>query len=70
MNTTSLGHRVSARRKRKGISQRQLATTVGLTVSQVSRIEGGRRMPPLDTFLRIAAAIGAAPAYLLEGLEP
>lgn len=52
------------------MSQRELAAALKMTISQVSRIEGGHRMPPLDTFLKIAQTIGAAPGALLKDLAP
>jgi transcriptional regulator with XRE-family HTH domain len=41
----------------KGLSQQQLAETVGTSHSQISRIESGRHRTNLDTLQRIAKAL-------------
>ena len=68
MDTTTLGQRLKARRQRAGLSQRELGRRVGLTVSQISRLEGGHREPPISTLLRIASACEADPGAIIRGL--
>lgn len=46
-----------AAQKRK-ITQEQIAERTGLHRSNISRIFSGRYSPELDTFLKIAAAVG------------
>jgi transcriptional regulator with XRE-family HTH domain len=70
MNTSLVGHRIQARRKRANITQAQLAKTLGMSISQISRIEGGKRLPPVSTLLRIATAIGTTPGHLLRDVVP
>ena len=42
----------------KGITQEQIAADTGFTQSNVSRVFSLRYKPTLDTFLRIAQAVG------------
>jgi len=52
-----LGQRIAEERLRRGLSQRELAELTGTTQSAVSRLEGGGRVPRLDTLLRVANAL-------------
>jgi transcriptional regulator with XRE-family HTH domain len=47
------------------ISQEALAERAGTHRTQISVIETGRRMPMLETFVRIAGAVEQAPGELL-----
>jgi len=62
-----LGRRIQARRlllqvKLEGLSQR-----TGLSKSYLSRIENGKKSPPLETLARIARALGTDIHLLLAG---
>ena len=48
------------------LSLNELSKRAGLNRMAISFIEKGERVPSLDTFFRIAAALGIAPAALLE----
>jgi len=52
-----LGTRIAEERARRRVSQRELAELTGTTQSAVSRLEGGGRVPRLDTLLRVANAL-------------
>ncbi|WP_136525731.1 helix-turn-helix domain-containing protein [Geomonas ferrireducens] len=49
-----LGTRVREVRKLRGLSQEKLAEQVGVDPKQISRIEGGKSAPSLDTLEAIA----------------
>lgn len=49
-----LGMRVREVRKLRGLSQEKLAEKVGVDPKQISRIEGGKSAPSLDTLEAIA----------------
>ncbi len=49
-----LGTRVREVRKLRGLSQEKLAEKVGVDPKQISRIEGGKSAPSLDTLEAIA----------------
>jgi transcriptional regulator with XRE-family HTH domain len=55
-------------RRRAGLSQADAGLRAGLHRSEFSMLERRRRMPRLDTLLRIAGAVEAEPWELLEGL--
>jgi transcriptional regulator with XRE-family HTH domain len=56
----AIGERIAAERARRSVSQRELAELTGTTQSAVSRLEGGGRVPRLDTLLRVANALDCA----------
>lgn len=64
----ALGALVSERRRRTGMTQDGLARACELTTARVQRIELGalRRWPPTPELQRIAAALGAELADLLD----
>lgn len=49
-----LGMRIREVRKQRGLSQERLAEKVGVDPKQISRIEGGKSAPSLDTLEAIA----------------
>lgn len=51
------------------LSLNELSKRAGLNRMAISFIEKGERVPSLDTFFRIAAALGIAPAALLEAAQ-
>ena len=56
----ALGEQIARERARRSVSQRELAELTGTTQSAVSRLEGGSRVPRLDTLLRVANALDCA----------
>ena len=50
--------KLAALRKRKGMSQRDLAKLVSISQAQVAELERGRRQPTLEVADRIASALG------------
>ena len=54
-------------RKRKGMTQAQLAELAGITRVTVARYETTDRNPRFTTIKRLARALGVSPAELLEG---
>ncbi len=45
-------------RKRRDLTQRQLAARTGIQQSEISRIEGGRANPTASTLVALARALG------------
>jgi putative transcriptional regulator len=45
-------------RKRRGLTQEQVATAVGIDRTAYCRIERGNRRPPVDVAIRIAEVLG------------
>lgn len=62
------GEQVSAFRKKKGLSVRELADAAGLDVLQVQKIEAGKLNFHLSTLVALAAALEISPGELLRAL--
>jgi transcriptional regulator with XRE-family HTH domain len=50
------------------LPQEELAVRAGIHRTQISLIEGGHRMPRLDTLIKLAGALGVTPNDLLDGI--
>lgn len=57
INYSAIGKRVCLWRKRKNLTQEQLALLVDREPAYLSRIEHGNQKPSLDTLLRISHAL-------------
>ena len=55
-----LGKRIKELRKEKGLTQEQLAETVGIEPNNLSRIEKGRNYPTPENLLKIANALNVS----------
>ena len=55
-------------RKTKKLTQKQLATQIGLTTTAVSKYELGESVPPLDVLRILASVFGVSIDYL-AGIE-
>jgi transcriptional regulator with XRE-family HTH domain len=64
----AIGANLRALRQAAGLTQEQLAHASGVHMTEVSRIEAGKRDPRISTLLRLARALGAPPSGLLRGL--
>src|ERR1700756_4902787 len=56
---------VLERRRELGWTQKELAERAGVGQAVISRIERGRLSPTLDTYARLAAALGLSPELRL-----
>ncbi len=65
-----LGRNVRESRKRRGVSQEQLALDAGMKRSYVSDLERGQRNPSVRALGRLAEALGVEPATLLANPTP
>jgi transcriptional regulator with XRE-family HTH domain len=63
-----LGQRIVEARKKKGMSQEQLATKSEIDRSHMGFIEQGRRKPTLSTLYKIADTLGVSLEQLFKGL--
>lgn len=66
---TDLRALLKAKREAAGLSLNELSKRAGLNRMAVSFIERGLRVPSINTYARIAAALGVAPSELLEEAE-
>jgi transcriptional regulator with XRE-family HTH domain len=58
-----MGQQITVQRK---LSEQKVADKAGLSVSYLSMLERGVRMPPLDTLETLAKALGVQPLDLLR----
>ncbi len=61
------GHPVGVARKRKGLTQQQLADALGVNRVSIARIEAGTQSPSMTTALRIAEVLGESVETLFGG---
>lgn len=66
MNAKIFGDRVRDARRRRGLTQAQLAKRASVGADTIGRIEGARYSPRLDTMLRLADALGLPLDLLLR----
>jgi len=52
-------------RQARQMTQSQLATRMGATRQQISRLEIGAQLPTIATLLRVARALKVSPRFLL-----
>lgn len=64
-----LSNRITYLRKRACMSQAQLANALNITASALGMYEQGRRIPSLETLIRIARLFGVSLDYLITGSE-
>ncbi len=62
----ALGRRIHARRGQRGVTLDVMAVRTGFSKGYLSRIENGKKTPPLDTLARIARALGTDVNTLLS----
>lgn len=55
-------------RVRVGLSQQGTAERAGLNRVHIGLIEGGKRLPRLDTIVKLAGAVEVQPCELLNGM--
>ena len=63
----TIGERIKETRLKKGITQKELAETLGIATNSLSRYEIGERRPNLEMIDKIAVALGVEPLELLYG---
>lgn len=65
----TVGAAISRKRIEKGLSQEILSALAGISRSHLSLLENGKKTVMLDTFWRIADALGVCPSELLKEIE-
>ncbi|HET9154471.1 MAG TPA: helix-turn-helix transcriptional regulator [Solirubrobacterales bacterium] len=63
------GQNLTELRGHVGLSQTATAERAGLHRTEVALVEHGRRIPRLDTLVKLAGAVEVAPCELLAGLS-
>lgn len=62
-----LGANLRKARKKLGLTQEQVSERSGVHVTEVSRIESGKRDPQVSTVRRLAGAVEVSAGDLLDG---
>lgn len=57
-------------RRRRGLTQDEVAVLTGIDSSNIRAYERGRSMPSIHSLVRVATALDVHPGVLLEGLTP
>ena len=65
MNSVEVGVRIAARRKGKGLTQKQLAESLHITDKAISKWECGKNFPDLTVVETLAATLDTTPVELL-----
>ena len=66
MDQVAIGARIKAARERVHLTEEQLAEIIDISPTHMSVIERGVKTPKLDTFVRIANALGVSTDALLQ----
>jgi transcriptional regulator with XRE-family HTH domain len=64
-----LGRNLFMARRRAGFSQEELGALACLHRTEIGFIEGGRRLPRVDTLVKLASALDVRAEDLLDGIE-
>lgn len=67
MDYQALGKRIAGLRKKKNMTQEQLAEKTELSNNYISHIENSRSIPSLETVMKLCAALEITPNELLLG---
>ncbi len=62
-----IGIRIMQKRKEKGLSQEELAETIGFSKNHLSSIERGKYIPTTKFICKICNELGETPDYYLIG---
>lgn len=68
MDYKSIGRRIRECREARGLKREALAEMTDLSVSYMSALERGEKLPKLDTFIRIANTLEVTSDTLLAGV--
>jgi transcriptional regulator with XRE-family HTH domain len=66
MNLTEMGKRLRDLRQAKGLSQQKLAEMSNLSLMTINRIELGKASAKLETWTKLASALGTNVVTLIQ----
>jgi transcriptional regulator with XRE-family HTH domain len=64
-----VGGRIRRRRRAIDLTQEELAFRAAVHRTQITLIERGRRLPHIDTLIRLAVGLGVSPCQLIAGID-
>jgi transcriptional regulator with XRE-family HTH domain len=62
------GENLRQARRRADLSQEELGQRAGLHRTEIGNLEHGRRVPRIDTLVKVAGGLGVPPGELIEGM--
>ena len=68
MNKMTMGDRIKEIRKKRHLTQEQLAEQVDVTVEYISQLERGLSTPSMQVFVKILEVLDASADYLLRDM--
>lgn len=66
----NIANRIQTLRKRRGISQEELADKIGVSRQAVSKWESGQSFPDIEKIILLSDYFKVTTDYLLKGIEP
>ena len=66
MNKLTMGDRIREVRKRKDLTQEQLAEKLDVSVEFVGQIERGQKLPSMQVFIKLIDVLNVSADYLLR----
>lgn len=69
LDAKTVGRVIQKTRERKGLSQEVVSGLADIGRTHLSAIERGERKPTLETFFRLADALGMSASRLMEQIE-
>ncbi|MHC4253424.1 MAG: helix-turn-helix domain-containing protein [Planctomycetota bacterium] len=70
MDSAAIGRKIGRLREKMGMTTTELATRVGISQAQISRLENGKQGFRSNTLLRISEALDVKPVYFFLEDEP
>ena len=67
INAREIGQRIRALRMERGLTQQELAYELNVSLSAVSKIEQGKRVPSVDMFALLTDALQTTIDYMVLG---
>ncbi len=69
LDSVAVGRVIRQAREKKGLSQEVVSGLADIGRTHLSAIERGARKPTIETFFRIADAMGIKPSVLMKQIE-
>ena len=66
MDRLTMGDRIKEIRKKRGLTQEQLAEKVDITLEYISQIERGLKIPSMQVFIKLVEVLDVSADYLLR----
>jgi len=65
----TVGNKLKALRKQKRLTQKELAATIGIGISQLNKYESGMHMPPIKKLIQLSNIFDTTLDSLVKGRQ-